>query len=59
MISLYLAGLFAICHNTISFPLLSKLTEIQTTYEAFGLKFDPSYQERLLYNRMRKFDLSE
>lgn len=59
MISLYVAGLLAVTHNTISLPLLRKLTEIQSTYHSFGLKFDPNYQEYLLFSRMRKFDISE
>jgi hypothetical protein len=59
MIGLYLAGLTAVSSNTISLPLLQKLTEIQSTYHSFGLKFDPNYQDYLLFSRMRKFDLSE
>lgn len=59
MIGAYIAGLYAVCSNTISLSLLRKLTEIQSTYHSFGLKFDPNYQEYLLFGRMRKFDLSE
>lgn len=58
MISLYIAGLVTLSYKTISFDLLQKLTEIQATYHSFGLKFDPSYQEHLLFSRMRKFDIS-
>ena len=59
MIGIYVAGLYAVCSNTISLSLLRKLTEIQSTYHSFGLKFDHNYQESLLFSRMRKFDLSE
>lgn len=59
MIGIYLAGLTLVCSNTISFPLLQKLTEIQSTYHSFGLKFDPNYQDYLLFTRMRRFDISE
>jgi hypothetical protein len=59
MIGIYIAGLTAVSRNTISLALLQKLTEIQSTYHSFGLKFDPNYQDYLLFSRMRKFDLSE
>lgn len=59
MIAAYAAGLAIVCNNTISLATLRKLTEIQSTYHSFGLKFDPNYQEHLLFSRMRKFDLSE
>lgn len=59
MIAAYAAGLAVVCNNTISLATLRKLTEIQSTYHSFGLKFDPNYQEHLLFSRMRKFDLSE
>ena len=59
MIGLYLGGLALVCSNTVSLALLRKLTEIQSTYHSFGLKFDPNYQDYLLFNRMRKFQLSE
>lgn len=59
MIGIYVGGLVAVSSNTISLPLLQKLTEIQSTYHSFGLKFDPNYQDHLLFSRMRKFDLSE
>ncbi len=59
MIAAYVGGLTLICSNTISFSLLKKLTEIQSTYHSFGLKFDPNYQDHLLFSRMRKFDISE
>jgi hypothetical protein len=59
MIATYITGLTLVCSNTISFKLLQKLTEIQSTYHSFGLKFDPNYQEYLLFGRMRKFDISE
>jgi hypothetical protein len=59
MISIYLAGLLLVCYNTITLSHLRKLTEIQSTYRSFGLKFDPNYQEHLLFSRMRKFEISE
>lgn len=59
MIAAYAAGLALVCHNTVSLAALRKLTEIQSTYHSFGLKFDPNYQEHLLFSRMRKFDLPE
>jgi thermostable 8-oxoguanine DNA glycosylase len=59
MIGIYSAGLALVCSRTISLSLLQKLTEIQSTYHSFGLKFDPNYQDYLLFSRMRKFDLSE
>jgi hypothetical protein len=59
MISIYMAGFYLVCNNTISLSLLRKLTEIQSTYHSFGLRFDPMYQEHLLFSRMRKFDVSE
>lgn len=39
MISIYLAGLLLVCYNTITLSHLRKLTEIQSTYHSFGLKF--------------------
>ena len=59
MISVYLLGLYGICYNRISLDLLRKLTEIQSTYHSFGLKFDPNYQDYLLFSRMKKFDVSD
>jgi hypothetical protein len=59
MVSLYLVGLVVVCHNTISFSRIRKLTEIQSSLDSFGLRFDPNYQDHLLFSRMRKFELSE
>lgn len=59
MIAIYLGGLYFVSNNTFSLELLRKLTEIQSTYHSFGLKFDPNYQDYLLFDRMRKFDVSE
>lgn len=55
MISLYSLGLYFICQDRITLPHIRKLTEIQTTLDSFGLRFDPNYQEYLLFARMRRF----
>ena len=59
MFGLYAAGLYAICYNRISIEQVKKLTEIQTLYHSFSLRFDPNYQDYLLFSRMKRFDLSE
>ena len=59
MFGLYAAGLYAVCYNRITIEQVKKLTEIQTLYHSFSLRFDPNYQDYLLFSRMRRFDLSE
>ena len=59
MVGIYAVGLWAVCHDRITLELLRKYTEVESTFHAFGLKFDPSYQEHLIFTRMRHFDLPE
>ena len=59
MFGLYAAGLYGVCYNRISIDQVKKLTEIQTLYHSFSLRFDPNYQDHLLFSRMKRFDLSE
>ena len=59
MFGVYAVGLWAVCRDRITLELLRKYTEVESTFLAFGMKFDPSYQEHLIFTRMRYFDLPE
>ena len=59
MFGLYTVGLWAVCRDRITIDLLRKYTEVESTFLAFGLKFDPNYQDHLIFTRMRQFNLPE
>lgn len=56
---LYIAGFLVVGYYMMPIYVFKKYTEIQEALHSFEIKYDPFYQEMMLFRKMRKFGLSD